>query len=120
MSSVAGGVATSPPQQHQLPPPKQIRFVNNEGQPPAKRRRINAACVPSPVLYRLSSRAAVCFLCRRMSVGQFTYSGRSFANGTFNQIDAGRVENVKQGAMGKGRCVRRVRKMDMSVWDTQM
>lgn len=27
-----------------LPPPKQIRFVNNEGQPPAKRRRINAAC----------------------------------------------------------------------------
>ncbi|KAH8777964.1 fungal-specific transcription factor domain-containing protein, partial [Hyaloscypha sp. PMI_1271] len=25
-------------------PPKQIRFVNNEGQPPAKRRRINAAC----------------------------------------------------------------------------
>jgi hypothetical protein len=26
-----------------LPPPKQIRFVNNEGQPPPKRRRINAA-----------------------------------------------------------------------------
>ena len=30
-----------------LPPPKQIRFVNNEGQPPAKRRRINAAYVHS-------------------------------------------------------------------------
>ncbi|KAL2075843.1 hypothetical protein VTL71DRAFT_786 [Oculimacula yallundae] len=34
--------AVSPTQQ--LPPPKQIRFVNNEGQPPPKRRRINAAC----------------------------------------------------------------------------
>ncbi|KAH7342513.1 fungal-specific transcription factor domain-containing protein [Rhexocercosporidium sp. MPI-PUGE-AT-0058] len=34
--------AASPAQQ--LPPPKQIRFVNNEGQPPPKRRRINAAC----------------------------------------------------------------------------
>ena len=43
MSSAASGVATSPQQQHQLPPLKQIRFVNNEGQPPAKRRRINAA-----------------------------------------------------------------------------
>jgi hypothetical protein len=29
------------------PPPKQIRFVNNQGQPPSKRRRINAAYVPS-------------------------------------------------------------------------
>ncbi|EPE07749.1 pathway-specific nitrogen regulator [Ophiostoma piceae UAMH 11346] len=28
-----------------LPPPKQIRFVNNPGQPPSKRRRINAACL---------------------------------------------------------------------------
>lgn len=28
-----------------LPPPKQIRFVNNQGQPPSKRRRINAAYV---------------------------------------------------------------------------
>jgi hypothetical protein len=27
------------------PPPKQIRFVNNQGQPPSKRRRINAAYV---------------------------------------------------------------------------
>lgn len=26
-------------------PQKQIRFVNNEGQPPAKRRRVNAAYV---------------------------------------------------------------------------
>ena len=26
-----------------LPAPKQIRFVNNQGQPPSKRRRINAA-----------------------------------------------------------------------------
>ncbi len=50
MSYAAGGVATSPPQQQQLPPPKQIRFVNNEGQPPAKRRRLNAACVPFPLL----------------------------------------------------------------------
>ncbi|RDW85828.1 hypothetical protein BP5796_04153 [Coleophoma crateriformis] len=32
------------PRSPALPPPKQIRFVNNEGQPPAKRRRINAAC----------------------------------------------------------------------------
>ncbi|KAI1106406.1 fungal-specific transcription factor domain-containing protein [Jackrogersella minutella] len=29
----------------QLPTPKQIRFVNNQGQPPTKRRRINAACL---------------------------------------------------------------------------
>ncbi|KAL2197134.1 fungal-specific transcription factor domain-containing protein [Corynascus similis CBS 632.67] len=28
-----------------FPPPKQIRFVNNQGQPPSKRRRINAACL---------------------------------------------------------------------------
>ncbi|KAM7208523.1 Fungal specific transcription factor domain containing protein [Naviculisporaceae sp. PSN 640] len=28
-----------------VPPPKQIRFVNNQGQPPSKRRRINAACL---------------------------------------------------------------------------
>lgn len=28
-----------------LPAPKQIRFVNNQGQPPSKRRRINAAYV---------------------------------------------------------------------------
>ncbi|KAI0876525.1 fungal-specific transcription factor domain-containing protein [Hypoxylon argillaceum] len=26
-------------------PPKQIRFINNQGQPPTKRRRINAACL---------------------------------------------------------------------------
>jgi hypothetical protein len=37
------------------PPPKQIRFVNNQGQPPSKRRRINAAyvpfvsCIPTPL-----------------------------------------------------------------------
>jgi hypothetical protein len=31
-----------------LPPPKQIRFVNNQGQPPSKRRRINAAYVKLP------------------------------------------------------------------------
>jgi len=28
-----------------IAPPKQIRFVNNQGQPPSKRRRINAAYV---------------------------------------------------------------------------
>ncbi|KAH8179023.1 fungal specific transcription factor domain-containing protein [Sarocladium implicatum] len=28
-----------------LPAPKQIRFVNNQGQPPSKRRRISAACL---------------------------------------------------------------------------
>jgi len=28
-----------------IPAPKQIRFVNNQGQPPSKRRRINAACL---------------------------------------------------------------------------
>ena len=39
-----------------LPPPKQIRFVNNQGQPPSKRRRINAAYVfsSSPCLYSRS------------------------------------------------------------------
>jgi hypothetical protein len=60
MSSAASGVATSPLQQQQLPPLKQIRFVNNEGQPPAKRRRINAACVlPCSIL--ISCKAAICF-----------------------------------------------------------
>ncbi len=34
-----------------LPPPKQIRFVNNQGQPPSKRRRINAAYVHSIYLF---------------------------------------------------------------------
>jgi hypothetical protein len=33
-----------------LPPPKQIRFVNNQGQPPSKRRRINAAYVSHSLL----------------------------------------------------------------------
>ncbi|ROW06387.1 hypothetical protein VMCG_04281 [Cytospora schulzeri] len=28
-----------------IPLPKQIRFVNNQGQPPSKRRRVNAACL---------------------------------------------------------------------------
>jgi hypothetical protein len=42
-NSGAGGTTSLP-----LPPPqRQIRFVNNEGQPPAKRRRINAAYVLS-------------------------------------------------------------------------
>ena len=37
------------------PPPKQIRFVNNQGQPPSKRRRINAAYVfPSSYLFILA------------------------------------------------------------------
>ncbi|KAH6680324.1 fungal-specific transcription factor domain-containing protein [Halenospora varia] len=40
MSSLVSGTSPAPVP----PPPKQIRFVNNEGQPPAKRRRINAAC----------------------------------------------------------------------------
>jgi hypothetical protein len=39
MSSTGSGASPA------LPAPKQIRFVNNEGQPPAKRRRINAAYV---------------------------------------------------------------------------
>ncbi|KAF4635848.1 hypothetical protein G7Y89_g2224 [Cudoniella acicularis] len=40
MNSTVSGPPSAP-----FPPPlKQIRFVNNEGQPPAKRRRINAAC----------------------------------------------------------------------------
>lgn len=46
MGSTGGAAATSAPARsptHQLPPLKQIRFVNNEGQPPPKRRRINAA-----------------------------------------------------------------------------
>jgi hypothetical protein len=37
-----------------LPPPKQIRFVNNQGQPPSKRRRINAAYVLGFVLLILA------------------------------------------------------------------
>jgi hypothetical protein len=46
------------------PPPKQIRFVNNQGQPPSKRRRINAAYVPSAScisipLHRTHSWAAI-------------------------------------------------------------
>ena len=38
------------PSSRALPPPKQIRFVNNQGQPPSKRRRINAAYVPNLLL----------------------------------------------------------------------
>ncbi|KAK0128364.1 hypothetical protein ONS95_000336 [Cadophora gregata] len=41
-ANLNGAGVVSPVQQ--FPPPKQIRFVNNEGQPPPKRRRINAAC----------------------------------------------------------------------------
>lgn len=58
MSSAASGVATSP--QQQLPPLKQIRFVNNEGQPPAKRRRINAAYGPCPALYSFCAGGMPC------------------------------------------------------------
>ncbi|KAL8380791.1 hypothetical protein RB595_005196 [Gaeumannomyces hyphopodioides] len=35
----------NPTVQGSFGPPKQIRFVNNEGNPPSKRRRINAACL---------------------------------------------------------------------------
>jgi hypothetical protein len=72
MSSAASGVATSPLQQQQLPPLKQIRFVNNEGQPPAKRRRINAACVLS--LFSLDFCGVCCVFCARRRSSQITYS----------------------------------------------
>jgi len=71
MSSAASGVSTPAPQQQQLPPPKQIRFVNNEGQPPAKRRRINAACVLFRDLSQLSAWTVLRFgigACGRMRV----------------------------------------------------
>lgn len=35
-----------------LPQPKQIRFVNNEGRPPAKRRRVESAYATSLSCYR--------------------------------------------------------------------
>ncbi|KAI0198869.1 fungal-specific transcription factor domain-containing protein [Astrocystis sublimbata] len=38
-------VNTNPANDEALPTPKQIRFINNQGQPPTKRRRINAACL---------------------------------------------------------------------------
>lgn len=39
MASLPSKTDSNPPQ------PRQIRFVNNQGQPPSKRRRINAACL---------------------------------------------------------------------------
>ena len=77
MSSAATGAATSTPQQQQLPPLKQIRFVNNEGQPPAKRRRINAACVFSSYVLT-SSKALFLVLAHECSPG--LHSGISRAN----------------------------------------
>lgn len=42
-----------------LPQPKQIRFVNNEGRPPAKRRRVDSAYAPniSYLFFNSSSRS---------------------------------------------------------------
>ncbi|KAL2131779.1 hypothetical protein VTI74DRAFT_4607 [Chaetomium olivicolor] len=49
-----------------FPPPKALRFVNNQGQPPSKRRRINAACL---TCRRRKTRCAgekpVCSTCQR-------------------------------------------------------
>lgn len=44
-----------------IPPPKQIRFVNNQGQPPSKRRRVNAASVHP--LYTTPSRPSAPLHC---------------------------------------------------------
>ncbi|KAJ3492756.1 hypothetical protein NLG97_g5169 [Lecanicillium saksenae] len=47
--------------------PRQIRFVHNQGQPPSKRRRINAACRTTiPGVRHLDSRASLA-LCREKS-----------------------------------------------------
>jgi hypothetical protein len=118
ISSAASGVATSPPQQQQLLPPlKQIRFVNNEGQPPAKRRRINAACVQFFVLSPVSVVSAACLCAWRRS----SLRTREVALLTriFNRLDAERVENAKLDAMERNRYVQRARRMDMSVWAMQ-
>lgn len=47
-----------------IPPPKQIRFVNNQGQPPSKRRRVNAASVhPLYALPAAPSAPLHCVIC---------------------------------------------------------
>ncbi|KAI1424809.1 fungal-specific transcription factor domain-containing protein [Xylaria sp. FL1777] len=45
MATLASTNATANATDEALPTPKQIRFINNQGQPPTKRRRINAACL---------------------------------------------------------------------------
>ncbi len=116
MSSVASGVATSPQHQHQLPPLKQIRFVNNEGQPPAKRRRINAACVFSSYILT-SSKALFLVLAHECSHGLRI---AAFLVLIFNRTVAERVENERRGVMARNRSARLVQRMDTNVWAMRM
>ncbi|KAK0706344.1 fungal-specific transcription factor domain-containing protein [Lasiosphaeria miniovina] len=58
-----------------LPPPKQIRFVNNQGQPPSKRRRINAACLTCRKRKtRCAGEKPVCSTCTKNGHNCFGYN----------------------------------------------
>ena len=69
-------------------PPRQIRFVNNAGQPPSKRRRINAACL---TCRRRKTRCAgerpTCSTCVNNGHRCLGYSEETKGDGTGHDLD---------------------------------
>lgn len=112
-----------------IPPPKQIRFVNNQGQPPSKRRRVNAASVhllytlPRPLrsllhcvisapvfekLYRRGPSTATWAIA-------FTPGGMRPADCAMYPTDVLPVENERRGATERNQPARHATRMATSV-----
>lgn len=115
-----------------VPPPKQIRFVNNQGQPPSKRRRVNAASVHIlRTLTSTSSRPLRCVICapvcetlfRRRSATAtravvFTSKANRPADLSICPTDVLPAENERHGATERSPPARRATRMATSVLDT--
>ena len=115
-----------------VPPPKQIRFVNNQGQPPSKRRRVNAASVHIlRTLTSTSSRPLHCVICapvcetlfRRGSATAtravvFTSTAIRPADLSIYPTDVLPAENERHGATERSPPARRATRMATSVLDT--
>jgi hypothetical protein len=103
--------------QASLPPaPKQIRFVNNEGQPPPKRRRINAAYAHEFTFFG----SGLLFWVFR-SLPKLIYPRHVYLQSAncFRILDVGHVGNERQDVMARNHDVRPARIMGTIVLGTQ-
>ncbi|KAM7216881.1 Fungal specific transcription factor domain containing protein [Rhypophila decipiens] len=83
-----------------VPPPKQIRFVNNQGQPPSKRRRINAACLTCRKRKtRCAGEKPVCSTCSKN--GHTCLGYNDLVERTVKKEDGG-DSTIARGARGNG------------------
>ncbi|PQE29477.1 hypothetical protein CJF32_00003229 [Rutstroemia sp. NJR-2017a WRK4] len=94
-------------------PQKQIRFVNNEGQPPAKRRRVNSACVNS-YPFAFHSFLRLVFAYGRVK----TTTKNQEANSSQLPV-AEHAENARRDATANARFAQPAQITVMSVWDMQ-